>query len=61
MQPVAASSVWSKKFQATQMRKLEAKTSKLCWKRLGFVLVLIKGSNQCFFWSEFSHLFALKI
>jgi hypothetical protein len=60
MQPVAASAVWSKNFQASQMRKMEAKTSKLSWKRLGFVLVLITGSNQCFLWGEFSHFFALK-
>jgi hypothetical protein len=29
MQPVAASAVWSKHFQASQMREMEAKTSKL--------------------------------
>jgi hypothetical protein len=50
MQPVASSAVWSKNFQATQMRKMEAKTLKLSWKRLGFILVLITGSDQCFFW-----------
>jgi hypothetical protein len=50
MQPVAASAVWSKNFQATQMRKMEAKTLKLSSKRLGFILVLITGSDQCFFW-----------
>jgi hypothetical protein len=61
MQPVAARAVWSKNFQAKQMRKMEAKTSKLSWKRLGFVLVQITGFNQCFFGGEFSQLFALKI
>jgi hypothetical protein len=30
-------------------------------KRLGFVLVLITGFNQCFLWDEFSLFFALKI
>jgi hypothetical protein len=57
MQPVAASAVWSKNFQASQMRKMEAKTLKLSWKKAAFVLLLITGSNQCFFLGEFSHFF----